>query len=434
LLTDPKAVRHRPFLSAWLERLPPQLFSAYCIAASFGTYFCMYAFRKPFTAGTFEDVYLGGVGYKTVLVVSQVLGYTLSKFIGIKVVSEMPPSRRAWGIIALIGAAHLALLLFAVIPPPYNFPMLFLNGLPLGMVFGLVLGFLEGRQVTEMLTAGLCASFILSSGAVKSVGQYLILRQGVSEYWMPFLTGSLFLPLLVLCVWLLAQIPPPNHQDVALRSKRDPMSYDQRSRFFRKHFIGLILFIVVYLLLTILRSLRDDFAVEIWAALGTTGQPEVFAQSEMVVMLGVILVNGAACFIRNNRTAFLTATVTIVAGFTTMLAATLAFRAGLLSSFSFMVALGLGSYIPYVAFHTTLFERLIATFREQANLNYLIYLVDAYGYLGYVAILLWRNFGTWNVDFLRLLEEGSLFVGGVSILLMSLSGLYFLRRLARHHG
>ena len=28
------------------------LFGAYCIVAAFGTYFCMYAFRKPFAAIT----------------------------------------------------------------------------------------------------------------------------------------------------------------------------------------------------------------------------------------------------------------------------------------------------------------------------------------------------------------------------------------------
>ncbi|MEZ6117261.1 MAG: DUF5690 family protein [Pirellulaceae bacterium] len=151
-------------------------FSAYCIVAAFGTYFCMYAFRKPFTAATYDGIEMLGIGYKTVLVISQVLGYTISKFLGIKFVSEAEPHRRAIMILMLIGIAQAALLLFAIVPPPYNFVCLFINGLPLGMVFGLVLGFLEGRKMTELLTAGLCASFILSGGAVKSVGQWLILR------------------------------------------------------------------------------------------------------------------------------------------------------------------------------------------------------------------------------------------------------------------
>ncbi|MEZ6111840.1 MAG: DUF5690 family protein [Pirellulaceae bacterium] len=58
-------------------------------SAAFGTYFCMYAFRKPFTAGTFEGQEIWGLGLKTTLVISQLLGYMLSKFIGIKVISEM---------------------------------------------------------------------------------------------------------------------------------------------------------------------------------------------------------------------------------------------------------------------------------------------------------------------------------------------------------
>src|SRR5215467_10530513 len=86
--------------------------SAWCVLAAFGTYFCMYAFRKPFTAAGFQDVVLWGVGYKTVLVTAQVLGYTLSKFLGIKVVAEVRPQRRAALLLGLIAAAEGALLLF----------------------------------------------------------------------------------------------------------------------------------------------------------------------------------------------------------------------------------------------------------------------------------------------------------------------------------
>ena len=128
-------------------------FTAWCVTAAFGAYFCMYGFRKPFTAAGYEGQTAWGRDYKTVLVVAQVLGYTLSKFIGIPVVAGMRPERRAAGILVLIGTAHLALLLFAVTPFPLNVACLFLNGVPLGMVFGLVIGFLEGRKLTEALTA-----------------------------------------------------------------------------------------------------------------------------------------------------------------------------------------------------------------------------------------------------------------------------------------
>src|SRR5215813_5691193 len=86
--------------------------SAWSVVAAFGTYFCMYAFRKPFTAAGYTDVVVGGVGYKTVLVTAQVLGYTLSKFLGIRVVAEVQPQRRAMLLLGLIAAAEAALFLF----------------------------------------------------------------------------------------------------------------------------------------------------------------------------------------------------------------------------------------------------------------------------------------------------------------------------------
>ena len=196
-LPDPKSAAHGGWgIRDWLSDRPWWL-SLWAMVAAFGTYFCMYGFRKPYTAGSF-----GGQGYwhwdeKSVLLVAQTLGYAISKFVGIRVISEMTPERRSRALLGLILFAHLALLGFALAPSPWHISFLFLNGLPLGMVFGLVLGFLEGRRVTEALSAGLCASFILAGGVSKSVGQ-LILDMGFSERWMPFLSGTVFLfPLFV---------------------------------------------------------------------------------------------------------------------------------------------------------------------------------------------------------------------------------------------
>ena len=41
---------------------------------------------------------------------------------------------------------------------PWNVAALFLNGLPLGLIWGLVFGFMEGRRTSEVLGAILCAS------------------------------------------------------------------------------------------------------------------------------------------------------------------------------------------------------------------------------------------------------------------------------------
>lgn len=422
-----------PRVTRWLAAAPAPLFSAYCIVAAFGAYFCMYAFRKPFTAATYADEALFGVDYKTVLVISQVVGYTISKFIGIKVIAELPPTRRAVGIVGLIAAAHAALLLFAAAPRPYNFVFLFLNGLPLGMVFGLVLSFLEGRRMTELLSAGLCASFIMSSGYVKSVGQAIVLNTAVSEYWMPFVTGLVFWPPLLASVWMLAHVPPPGETDVACRSERSPINASERKGILQKYGFGLAALITIYTLLTILRSLRDDFAVEIWAGLGYSETPAVFAISETLVMAAVIAVNGIAFLIPSNRAAFFTALHTITFGVLLTGATTGLFQAGAISGFAYMVVLGIGTYVPYVAFHTTLFERMIALFRDKANIGYLMYLADAVGYLGYVAVLLLRNFATAEVDFLQAMTLTAAFISVCCLAAVVTAAVYFRRKDQQRH-
>ncbi|MCA9198047.1 MAG: hypothetical protein KDA87_10930 [Planctomycetales bacterium] len=406
-------------------------FSAYCIVAAFGTYFCMYAFRKPFTAATYDGIELLGIGYKTVLVISQVLGYTISKFLGIKFVSEAEPHRRSIMILMLIGIAQAALLLFAIVPPPYNFVCLFINGLPLGMVFGLVLGFLEGRKMTELLTAGLCASFILSGGAVKSVGQWLIL-QDITDFWMPFLTGLIFVPVLLLSVWMLHQIPPPDTEDQTLRSQRAPSRKEDRRIVMAKHGMGLTMLVFSYMLLTVIRSLRDDFGVEIWSQLGFNEKPEVFTQSELIVTWIVVIVNGAVFLVKDNRTAFYTAITAIGAGFALTLLAVFLFWQRMLGPFAFMVTAGVGLYVPYVAYHTTLFERMIAVFRERTNLAHLMYLADSFGYLGYVLVLLIRNFAKWEINYLNLFLGCLICIGCVALLLTVYSFFYFRRQIVAH--
>jgi len=405
------------------------LFCIWTIAAAFCTYFCMYAFRKPFTAGEYTGVTLGGIEYKTVLVVSQVLGYTLSKFIGIKVVSEITPGRRAIAIAALIGIAEVALLLFALIPAPWNSAALFFNGLPLGMVFGLVLSYLEGRRLTEALSAGLCASFILSSGVVKSVGRSLVLDYHIDEYWMPALTGLIFAPPLALSIWMLTRIPPPDATDVEHRTERKPLSRIDRWAFFTKYSVGLSLLLGIYIVLTVLRSVRDDFAVEIWSSLGEATKPEVFAQTETLVMFAVTALNAAAILIARNRTAFLTSLVLVGSGFVLVGLASLLQTIGVLGPFAFMVLSGIGLYVPYVAFHTTVFERLIAATRDKANLGFLMYLADSTGYLGYIAVMLASTYGMKRPDMLDFFHTLAYMVAAISIVAVTIALLWFMRQL-----
>ena len=421
----------RSFVSKRLETASPGAFSLYCIVAAFGTYFCMYAFRKPFTAGTYEATVFWGGSLKTLLLTAQVCGYTVSKFIGIKFVSELAPRYRAVAILSLIAISEIALLLFAVTPSPWCAVWLFVNGVPLGMVFGLVLGFLEGRRMTEALSAGLCSSIILSSGVVKSVGRTLIQDWGVSENWMPFVSGLIFTVPLVVAVWLLAQIPPPTASDVRLRTERKPMYREQRHSFFRRHAVGLVGLLFIYVLLTIGRSIRDDFAVEVWRDLGVVEDTEVFARSEMWVMVIVLILNSFVCMVRNNRKAFMGSLALTAVGFVIVLVAVVGHLRGWTSPMVFMVLLGIGMYIPYVTFHTTLFERMIAAFREVGTIGYLMYLADAIGYLAYLIIVILRNTLLDDANFLRLMIGVSVAIAMASLLAICGVSMHYHRRIPK---
>src|SRR5881296_4053658 len=109
-------------LTFWLEKAPAPVFATYAIVAAFSTYFCMYAFRKPFAAAKFEGEFFlnTAVALKTALVISQIIGYALSKYIGIKVCSEVSAPRRAITLVALIAWAELALVAYGLVPDDFK--------------------------------------------------------------------------------------------------------------------------------------------------------------------------------------------------------------------------------------------------------------------------------------------------------------------------
>ena len=378
----------------------PLALSAWAVVAAFGAYFCTYAYRKPWTAATFADSTVWGVSEKSVLVVAQVLGYMLAKFAGIRAIAEISPRSRPIGIVALVALAEGCLVLFAVAPSPLHVACLFLNGLALGMVFGLILGFLEGRRHTEALAAGLCASFILADGACKSVGAWL-LGWGLAERWMPAGAGLLFLGPACLFTWMLSRVPPPDLEDLERRSERPPMDKADRAAMFRRHFGGIAAIVAAYLLVTIARGLRADFAPEIWAALGSPAAPSTFSSSEVLVAFGVLVVNGLSVLIVDNRRAFFASIGVSLSGCALILVALAGLGWGRIAPFPFMVLLGLGLYLPYVAVHTTIFERLIAMTRERGNVGFLMYVADAAGYLAYAALVLFRGWLPVDGDPLR---------------------------------
>ncbi len=420
-------VKERKKLTAWLASAPESAFVLYTIAVSFSVYFSMFAFRKPFTAGEYAGSGWIGLELKTMLVVSQIVGYALSKFIGIKICSEVTRGHRPVLLTGLILWAEAALVLFAIVPPSLAWIPMLLNGLPLGMIWGLVVAYLEGRRTSELLLAGLSCSFIVSSGIVKDFGRFLMASSGVTEWWMPAATGLCFLPLFMVSVWLLDQIPQPTALDVAARVLREPMGVTERRTFVRTFLPGLVLLLGAYFFITAYRDFRDSYAIEIVKRLGLDVDSGLFTKTETLVALGVLVPLALLVCVKDNRLGLLGAFAIMTTGVTLMGLSTLLFDAGKLGGFWWMTLVGLGSYLAYVPYGSVLFDRVIARTQVAGTAVFAIYLADATGYMGSICVQIFKDSAQKEVTRLDFFRGFTYLTSVLGLGMLVASGAYFLR-------
>lgn len=394
----------------------------------FSAYTAIFAYRKAFNVAPFSGHTLFGADYKVVLVVTQIAGYMASKFYGIRFIAALPRVRRHWLIFMLVGIAWLAWLLFALLPPPYNFWCLLLNGFPLGLIWGIVFSYVEGRRTTDLISAALAVSFIFASGLAKTTAQWVMSAWQVSEYWMPFTVGCIFAPALVLFVLLLEKIPPPDAEDKEQRMDRQPMSKTDRKALLRGFMPGIAVLTVIYILVTILREVRDSFMADMWRESGAAFMPGVFAKTETSISLVILILIAVMIWLRNNFLAFMLAHWMMLAGFCMALLATVCFRQQLLPMYYWMLLTGLGLYMVYIPFNSILFDRFIAAFRFNGNAGFLIYIADAYGYLGSVAVMIGAGALAGQVNWLQFYMQLVMTAGITGIAGTVTAMLYFRRK------
>ncbi len=355
----------------------------------------------------------------------------VSKFIGIKIISELKPERRAWGILVIAACAVTSWLAFALVPMPYNIIFLFFNGLPLGMGWGLMIGYLEGRKTTDVMAAGLSVSFIFASGFSRTIGSIIMNDWALSPFWMPFASALVFFVPLLLFVFLINHLPAPTAEDEQLRTKRKPMTGEERLVFFKAFAPGLILLILLYVLLTTFRDLRDNFSAEIWEALGYGKSSQIYTVTEAPVSLIVLIVIGSLMFIKSNYFAFMLIHLIVLVGLIIVGASTFGFEHQWVSAPVWMILVGVGLYFGYIAFNSVLFDRLIATYRYVSTVGFLIYLADSCGYVGSVAVVFYKNLGQPNVSWLVFFTEAAYIMSAIGSILITASMVYFHRRYKR---
>ncbi|MFM6949369.1 MAG: DUF5690 family protein [Aquirufa sp.] len=405
---------------------------AWTMVAAFGCYFCVYGFRKPFTAGLYENQYWLGIHWKAILISAQIAGYMLSKCMGIFFVSSITWENRSKAIISSIFIAQLALLGFGFIPKPYNLIFLVINGLPLGMVFGYIQGYLEGKRNTELFIAALGSSFILADGVSKSMG-ISVLNWGITENWMPFATGLIYILPFLFFVWMLTRIPKPSKEETQERSERIPMTQADRILLVRQLWPGILSISLLYLFASLLRGIRSDFAPEIWQFLGYKSVPSLYSQTEIWVTIGILLINGSLVVIKNNRNAFYLSLAITSFGFLLLVIAGI-WGIEQINPFWLIVMTGFGIYLPYLTITTSVFERLIAITKHRANIGFLMYIVDSIGYLGYNTLLISAGFIFPSLDLPTIFFSWILWFGlaGIAISILNLG--YMKRRLSQVRG
>ena len=238
--------RYEPLSKALEEN---KLFqSIYGALGGFFLYFSMYALRKPFKAATFRDEngvklewFNTGMTLKTAIVLFQLVGYTTSKWIGIKFVSEAKGKQSLY-LIYVLSIAELSLIIYGILGavPNYTPFAIFFNGLMLGVVWGLTVAYFEGRDISDFMLVSLSISFIVSSGIVKDVALVVLQQWGVNDWWMPSIVGALFIPLFLTCILMLHQLPPPSEKEIKDKANRVPMTHKERWAYYVMFWPGLL--------------------------------------------------------------------------------------------------------------------------------------------------------------------------------------------------
>ncbi len=411
---------------SWLSK--DKSIALYAALVSFGTYVFVFGFRKSFTVCTFDGLTFGPIAYKTALVISQMLGYLMAKFYGIKFISGLKKVNRYKIIFLLTGIAWMAWLFFAIIPAPYNVAFLFLNGFPLGMLWGVVFSYVEGRKSTDFIGAALAVSFIFSAGWVKSVGAWLMIQFHITEFWVPFCTGLVFALPLIICVYGLEQVPPPSAEDEQLRTTRIPMTAADRKNIIKQYLPGVIAFVVIYLFATIFRDIRDNFSADMWKEMGYGSKPAIFTQTETPITILILVIMGAVVAIKNSFKALMVAHAFILIGFVIAGVSTYYFTHQLLDPFWWMMWVGLGLYLVYIPFNSIFFDRLIAAFSMKGNVGFFIYVADSIGYVGSVSVMLVKEGMTLQIQWTKFFSQSVIILSFVGVFITLYATYYFYQK------
>lgn len=390
------------------------------------SYSLVYALRKPYTAASFDGWTLFGSDYKVMVTTIQILGYVIAKFFGIKIISELRKENRFRFFFGSAVLAELALVGFGVIDAPYNAVAMFVNGLSLGCMWGVIFSFIEGRKVTDILASLLGVSMVFSSGVAKSFGLFVMNDLHISQFWMPAVIGGIALPLLVCMGYMLKKLPHPTEEDIALRNERVVLDSKGRKALFKKYAPILSLLFVGNFMLLVLRDIKEDFLVNI---LDMSNQSSwMFARIDTIVTLVILAVFALFTFFRSNIKALLWLMTLVIVGCLSMTYVSYNYEILDLKPVTWLFIESLSLYIAYLTFQTVFFDRFIACFRIKGNVGFFIAMIDFIGYMGTVTLLSAKEFLDVDIEWFVLFNHIACIVGAVCAVMFTVAGILIYKR------
>jgi hypothetical protein len=126
-------------------------------------------------------------------------GYGVSKVAATYIMPSMKRNHRAKLLCGFSIAAEIPLIFFAFTPPSIQLLMVFLNGIPLAWTWGLVIRYLEGRRVSEILVMGLYMSVMVAGGGSRTWAVWTVESGIVPEKWMPAFCGMIACLICIVC-------------------------------------------------------------------------------------------------------------------------------------------------------------------------------------------------------------------------------------------
>lgn len=332
-----------PLLSADASRR--DALDAVAIAiTTFILYSAIYFIKASPFAAHWEGESFCGMHFKSALGLAMSLGYLVGKGPSLAFTPKLAPEHLLAAVLGVVILSGGALVFAAVLPPGGLVVCTFVTSFCLAPSWSLMIRFCEGRVRTDAIISFVSFSFIGMSGVVKSIGAWLVGSCGFSERAMVSACSSFGIVVGSVAAVVLFRLPPPSVTDRALRGERRRIASITKEGWMllQRYGVGICLSTTAYVLIGTLRTLRDYFQPEIFAAAGL--RPEAMALSEMLIGVFVLSVVGSFSLILNSWRAFNVVIATVTCGSLAVTLCTLGWQLGWIGGYVWAIGVGSGIF------------------------------------------------------------------------------------------